>query len=225
MYGQSTGEIMPLPWKPKRYPSRAEKQSWDDFVDLVDDANDMVVVCRLRGFVAAKSFYWGQKHGFNVSEPKALENRVLDAELQLERLAHLIRKVEDRTFTVQFRKGDIDIVDPSQSLEGWPLIVAGVLVVVGAVALAKHLWDELEDVERKYRILDGATDKAFCQEGSPQTCAAWKAYKVSSGLAETRKEAGSISSGLGDKLKTGAKWGLAIAIPLIVLAFVWRSQK
>ncbi len=227
MYGQDTGGLIPLPYNPKSYPTRGEKDMWDRFVDLVDDSNDLAIVCRLLGANAAESFFWGRKHGFNVSEPSALENRVIRAELELQRLSYLIRKVEDRRLTVQYKNGDFDIVEPkqTQSLEGWPLIVAGVIVVVGAVALAKYLWDELEDVQRNYRILDGATDQMFCQEGSPQTCAEWQAYKVSSKLDERRKAADSISDGLGATLKKGAQWGVAIAIPIILLAFLWRSRK
>lgn len=224
MYGQDTGGL-PFVLVPDSYPTRAEQAKWDELLDLVDDCTDKVYVCRLLGANAAASFFWGQKHGFNVKKPVELEKRVVEAEVKLDNLKNVIRKVEDHDFTIQFNKGDIDIVDPSQNLDGWPIILAGFVIVVGVISLADWIWDELDDCQRNYRILDRATDKVFCTEGTPETCAEWKAYKVESGLEERKKLAEGITSGLGKKLKTGAQWGIAVAIPLIVLAFLWRSRK
>jgi hypothetical protein len=224
VYGQETGEIIPRSFNPERYPTRAEQAKWAELVHLVDQAGDKTLICRLLVSNAAAGYFWGRNHGIDIPKPADIETRVLDAESKFDNLLNLIRRVEDNELSVQFNKGDIDIVDPSQNLDGFLLIAGGAVLVIGAVALASWIWNELDDCERELRIINGATDKVFCEQGTPETCAEWKAYKVEARIDERQKLADDIGSGLGAKLKTGAQWGIAIAIPLILLAFLWRRK-
>jgi hypothetical protein len=211
--------------EPERMPTRFEQAKWDKLVRRVDLLGDRVLVCRLLGANYGAAYLWGMERDIDVTPPADLENRFLAAEKKYNRLLSLVRKVQDNELAVRFRNGDIDIVDPTQNMGAFLLVAIGAVVLLGAVALAGYLWNELGDCEKELRIINGATDKAFCEEESSETCAEWKKYKIEARIDERKNWADKISTGLGTSIKTGAKWGLAVAIPLVVAAFIWRDQK
>jgi len=209
---------------PTRYPTAAERSQWMSLVNRVDQMHDRVLVCRLLAANAAIAYNYGLKNGIATTSPKNITDRLINAEAEISRMRAFVRRVQDKTAAVQFRNGDLDIVDPgNQGLDGFFLILGGVVLVAGAIALAGYLWAELGDCERDFRVLDGATDKVFCSDPDSDTCKDWQQTKIDSGFAERKTWAQKIADGIGPVVKTGSSWGIAIAIPVLLMAYLWRK--
>ena len=222
MIGQ---EIPPIPLMPDRYPTGAERALWEKARRLADAMADRVSILRLLGINAGITWSFAQKHGFGIDKPAELEKRTIDLEEKVNGVIHLIRKVEDHDLAIQYTGDDINIVDPDQNF-GFPFVVVGIGVVVlaGLVGTLLYYKSEYDEIRPKYNNLLVATDRMFCKEDSPETCAEWIRYKEDTGYTKRRTLVERITDGLGAATRTGAKWGLTIGIPLIIGWLMWTRK-
>jgi len=204
----------------ERFPGRLmnadEQELWNRALRLLDSTTDYVVGLKMLALNAGLTWGFAQNHGLQLSKPVDLETRVLELSKKLRQVKELVRKVEDRELAVQFRGTDIDIVDPNfQGFSGLPLIIAGAIVLTGLIAGLLYYKKEADEVRPKYNNLLKATDKVFCKEGSPETCAEWKAYKKQTGYTQRQTVAEKIFAAIEQPVKTGAKYGTAILLGLV----------
>lgn len=222
MLGQEITPVQnPLP---ARVMTNHEQAKWDQALDLLDDLSDYVVLLKLLGTNAGASWWFAQKHGFMMAKPAELERRVIELEHKISNVRDLVRRVEDHELSVQFVGGDINIVDPSGDLGALLLIIGGALILAGLVGTLIYYKKEADDIRPKYNRLLAATDKVFCKEGSPETCAEWERYKQEKGYNKRKSLAQKIGEGIGRSAAFGAKWGLMIGIPILVLTFMWKNR-
>jgi len=205
--------------------TRKESDLWATAQRLTDDLADYIVLLKLLNLNAAGAWWFATDKGIAFQKPAELERKLLELETKVSRMRELIRRVEDRDLSLQFRAGDIDIVDSSQNLDGWPIILAGVVIAAGIIAALYYYKSEADDLRPKYNRLLTATDRVFCKEGSPDTCAEWKQYKRDSGYTQRKSLADKIGDGLGKTVGAGSRWGLTIAIPLIALLLLYRGRR
>ena len=212
---------------PERYPTGAERALWEKARRLAEEMADRVTILRLLGINAGITWSFAQKHGFDMAKPVGLEKRTIDLEEKIDRVIHLIRKVEDHQLAIRYNGGDIDIVDPDDQNFGFPwiVVVAGVVILAGVVGTLLYYKSEYDDIRPKYNNLLTATDRMFCKEDSPETCAEWTRYKEDTGYTKRRTLVERITDGLGSATRTGAKWGLTIGIPLLIGWLAWSHKK
>ncbi len=216
------GQQDPIPKPPLNLPAklmdRGEQALWDRALVKLDELEDTIALLQLLSFNAALTWAFAQKHGLPMTKPDQLESQLIELEAKVNRTKELMRKAEDRELGVQFRNGDIDIVDPSgQHFGAVLLIVGGVIVLAGLVAALYHYKTESDEIRPKYNNLLAATDAAFCKPGSPDTCAEWKAYRKSSGYTARKSLAEKIGDEIGSPVKTGLQWGVAAGIAILAL--------
>lgn len=224
MIGQ---EIPSIPRMPDRYPTGAERSIWEKAKRLAEGLSDRVTILRLQGINAGITWSFAQRQGIDLQKPIELEKRTIDLEEKVNRVIHLIRKVEDHNLAIQYTGDDIDIVDPGDQNFGFPFVVVGIGVVVlaGLVGTLLYYKSEYDEIRPKYNNLLVATDRMFCKDASPETCAEWTRYKEDTGYTKRRTLVERITDGLGAATRTGAKWGLTIGIPLIIGWLMWSARK
>jgi hypothetical protein len=202
-----------------------QRRLWTKAVSRVDELRDKMLVLGMLNTNAAMAYEWGTQRGISVDSPAPLEQRYLDLDQRFSKLLQSVQRVENHTWGVQFRDGDIDIVDPQSEISGVLLVIAGVVVIAGLIATTYMLTTENDELAKDYRVLSAATDKKFCKQGSPKTCAEWKKFKRESGYDDRKSVIEKITDGIGEAATTGTKWGLGIAIPIALVAFLWSQKK
>ena len=212
---------------PGRYLTSSERALWQSALKKTDDLNDYVIALRMMNINAAWTWLFAQKYGLTMTKPDRLENQLLDLDAKVKRVKELVRKVEDLELAVAFRDGDLDIVELPSNLQGIILVAAGVVVLAGLIAALYHYKTEADEIRPKYNNLLKATDQTFCTQGSPDTCAEWKAYKTKAGYTKRQTVAEKIISGIKKPIQIGAKYGTTILIGLVgvALASVFFGRK
>lgn len=205
--------------------TRAQQQRWNRAKRTAFDLRDRLYALRYLNVNAGMAYKWGRDHGFDPKSPEPVEYRAMDIEQRLNRIIQAMDRVEAKKWGIQFTAGDIDIVDPQTDMGGVLLIVAGVVVIAGLSAVLYKMKADLDDVTHQYNVISKATDRMFCKEGSPQTCAEWQAYKTKERFAERKTVVDSILENVGQAAATGSKWGLGLLIPIAAVAFLWSERK
>lgn len=130
---------------------------------------------------------------------------------------------------VRFRGGDIDIMAPPGTSDDELAQYHGfgiVMIVIGIVVVASIAWtlatrhDENKLLKRKYDKAIREADSIICANPSSPMCQKWTEKKRSvehmkRKTAFERLENGAQS--IMSSIVSGSKWGVALAIPLIVL--------
>lgn len=145
----------------------------------------------------------------------------------------LIRGVEEHTLGITFSDNDVNIVKTQEQgeLKGWfipILVVAGVALLIGAIADTLRQRKKLEEVEKAFKGATDFADKRFCADPASPLCAEWKQTK---NLEQYRSNETIIDrlskavSETGAKISSGLGVGLAIAVPLILWSWFGKRAK
>lgn len=227
MIGQETTPTRPLRM---RKPSAQQNAVWLSALRLVDECSDLMLIDRQLAELAEIEWKFAKQNGLSMDSPAEIEKRLIDAETGFVQLRHLIRRVQNHDLAIQFRPdGDFDIVDPHQGEQGlgWVWLVVGGLIIIAAAAIAglKYYRKEFKNIQSKYNPLVRATDRMFCQQGSPETCAEWQRFREREGYTEKLDIIDEIGRSIGHAGSTGVRWGLSIGLPLVALWLLWSLRK
>lgn len=220
MIGQDDIVIRPPQRVRGNFPNARQRQKWSKAVALLDRTDDNVALLGLLGFNAGIMWQWCQQNNLRMPKPDMLEQKTLALKSGIDELKHLVRKVEDRQLGLQFRDGDIDIVEPQSDFSGIVvLIVVGAIVYAGLVAAIVAYHEKSEKLRTDYNDLLHGTEQ-FIKTQAPEKLDAWKTHKQQSGFSERE----SIISQIGSSMKSGAKWGIGLAVAIAVVGLAWRKK-
>lgn len=148
----------------------------------------------------------------------------LDRKIQL-----AIGAVMTHDLGIRFRGGDIDIMAPPGTSDdelaqyqglGVVLILTGIVVVASiAWTLAKR-HDQVKLIQAKYIPLIRYCENVICADPTSDMCRKYMQHKQSIDFKSREYAARQSENGadtIMNTLHTGVKWGIAIAIPLIVI--------
>lgn len=211
-----------------RMPTSAEQAKWDEALELVSNFSDMVYannltmtnIAAMHGFAVAK--------GSAVPEPLKLESDLIDAENQLARVQKAMRGVQDKRYGIQLVAGDINIVSPKDSGDLGFLIAVGIGIGVGLVIGGLTVWLlEERKQARHWRVrskaMEQVLDDDFKSRG-PEAFDEWVAFKSGEEITARAETSDSIFSSIGKTLKKGLGWGVAVAIALLAVGFLWKRR-
>lgn len=158
------------------------------------------------------------------TELEELEQKFFELNDKLEEIKRAIRMAEDHKLGIrQSGPRDIDFIElPEYSISGLIIpIIAGVVVLAGAIAAAVYLQRENLELTIKYARLLTATDEMFCDDAGSSLCANWEQTKKEAKYDQNMTIAESLKKGI-KTVAGGAATGLILAIGLIVFL---RSRK
>jgi hypothetical protein len=207
-------------------PGQAAK--WRKLQRLASDVSARLDLLSAYGDNEIGAYLFWSPRSPGLPDPRPLSQEVSNIQAGFRQTLDAIDKVDAGVFGLQFRDdGDINIVDPRpDDLSGWPWVVAGVVIVAG---LAWGLYERdksARTITKRFNALSGATDRMFCEQSTPETCAEWKAWKIESGYGEQKSALDSAIDSIGRAGTIGAKWGLIVGLPLaIYMVSQWLQKK
>lgn len=156
--------------------------------------------------------------------------QAINTEQELDRKIQLaIGAVMTHDLGIRFRAGDIDLMAPPGTSDdelaqyqglGVVLILTGIVVVASiAWTLAKR-HDQVKLIRSKYIPLIRYSESVICADPTSDMCQKYKQKKQSIEFKSREYAAAQSEDGadtIMNTLQTGVKWGIAIAIPLIVI--------
>lgn len=172
-----------------------------------------------------------------------LEQRRFDIARKVGRLNNLLNGIEAERLGIRLAKNqnDLDIYaspdatndeianwqEPALGIAPVVFIIAGVLIVAGAVAAAYKVMEANTEITAEYNKLLAETDKKYCSVPGSDLCKKWLSrksqqdYQQKTAVAEqVKNEISSIGSGISSGLSTG----LMLALPLVAL-YVFSRDK
>ena len=154
-------------------------------------------------------------------------------------LKKLIAFADNREIGVEFTAGgkEINFVAPPgttdeqmlkyTSLDG-PLVIIGIIVVVAVIGYIIYLRELNSGREKMLKRLVMHNNDRFCKDKDTPECQAWLKERDSEGYNKNDKEILGLTSTIkkiGKSLLGGAKWGIALAIPLVLGYFYFTKTK
>ena len=214
-----------LKWE--RGPTSREMNIWNRLLSQHHRAGQAIVACAAQFHCAVIVSQFAKKWNISIDDiPAELEQRFLEIKTKYDRLTRAIRGVEDHTLGVSFRGSDVDILATSQESavkQGFgalPLIIAGVIVVAGAVAVAYWATQNAIDTINQARALVQRADKKFCTDPSGQVCIDWKSVKADTEFVKHESLADTIKSGI-----TGVGSGIALGVLALIGISLFLRRK
>jgi hypothetical protein len=133
------------------------------------------------------------------------------------------------------KNGDIDIVAPSwmtkeqiAGLLGWIIpVVVGLVILVAVIDQWRRARREADKLATKYNAIVKATDATFCENPDSQKCQAWGEMKVKNEFEQRKTfsdKIGDFIGKAGTAVKKGGAIGIALAIPLLIWAFMPKKK-
>lgn len=202
--------------------TRAQVAKWEQARERASKIGDLIWCAKQLAINASIAYTFGQSRGIAVQSPAALEAELIDLEQRYSRIKQAMDRVDARTWGVHFRADDIDIIEPPAEMGGVILVIAGVVAVAALGAALYAMWQEARESNRKFNALLGATDQALCT--SPDTCAEWQQVKADMGYEQRQGVVDDALDSIGQAATTGTKWGLALAIPIALIALLWDRK-
>lgn len=216
----------------ERAPTRSELSQWDKLIQQYHKAQNAIDACNLWLGLLQNLQSFAEENGFQAPriDPSLLQ-LLDDIKQRFAALTRGIRGVEDHTLGVHYRYkvtsagntpfDDIDIVAPSEEsadAHGFGaigIVIVGVIVVVGAIALAYWATKNAIETADQLESLVKKADKALCSDPTSTICQKWKADKLETNFEERASLADSISSGVtkvGSTIVLGALALLALSL-------------
>lgn len=220
--------------EPERAPTAEESRIWERSAKLshVVTRKSQIVKLQYRNALLTGQFAAARKIDLSEPELSALEQRMILALREIESLNTACAEVENLRLGIRKNGNDLDIVQPSASESGylgWIIPAIGVAVVAGGI-LARwiYLEKEVDYIRGRYNGILVRTDQLLCKNPLSKTCAEWTAAKKSGDYQKRLGLIDSISetlSSFAGGAATGAKWGLLLAIPLLLWLYLPRRKE
>lgn len=229
MLGQETKKTIPYA-EPERAPNARELALWERADQLSQKVVLLSYVIKLQYKNMLLVAQFCKANGIQFQEPTAViaEQKMIIALKGVEELKPLMEAVRNLQYGIRVSAAgdDLDIVQPVNAGSfGWIIpAVVGAVALVGLIARWIYLEKEVTYVHQQYNDILKRSDAALCKDPASKLCADWKAAKQTQGY---EKRTGIIESALSTVkgwAQTGISWGLAIAIPLLVLIY-WPKRK
>jgi hypothetical protein len=229
MFGQEIKK--PIPYaEGERGPNSQELALWNRAEDLAKSVvlRAYVVKLQYKNMLLVAQFAATNK--IQLNEPTAVdtEQRMIAALKQVEELRPIMDAVRNMEYGVRMNAAgtDLEILQPSNNGSfGWIIPAAiGAVILVGIISRWVYLEKEVTYIQGQYNGILTRSDAALCKDPNSKTCADWKAVKASGGYEKRVGIIDSALSALKGAAQTGISWGLAIAIPLLVLIY-WPKRK
>lgn len=213
----------------ERPPTDHENSLWDRAEALKKKVILLATIMRLRHKQLMRAAQFAAAHGvpFDAGELPGLESRMLAVLSQIEQYRRLHCDVNGQQLGVKpsATGDDLDIVQPqeSDSFGGWPLIVAGVIILIGIIARWIYVENEVTTISEKYNHVLTKTDNEFCKDPSSKLCQDWQAEKKTGDLAKNETLVDSVKRAMGT-VGSGIGTGLMLIIPLLALMYLPRKR-
>lgn len=217
----------------------AELRVWNKFKKSVKLAHLESLISFWREGQLNIQIRFAKRHALPVSTvPQKSIDELTEVRKKIDHLARLIGFAESGEIGVSFSKGDMNFVAPKgttteqmaiyTSLGGGPAIIVGIIIIVAVVAYIYYLRKLNAEREKMLKKMVKHNNDRFCKNKNTSECQAWLKERETegynrndleiSGLTETINEVGST-------LLSGGKWGIGIAIPLVVAYMLWQKDK
>lgn len=227
-----------------RAPTAKELKLYNRLQSTVKRAALTVVLNDSLAWQTQEALAYGLQQGERIPmTPIDLEQRRFDLSRKVGRLVNLVNSIEQQKLGIRLSKNqnDLDIYaspeanddeiakwqEPSFGIHPVVWVIAGVLIVAGALAAAYKIMEANTAITAEYNRLLAETDKKYCSVPSSDLCKKWLSrkseqdYQQKVGLADqARKEIASIGSGISSGLSTG----LLLALPIVAL-YVFSRDK
>lgn len=158
------------------------------------------------------------------------------------KVAHLKRLIafaEEGKIGVEFTAGkEMNFVAPPgttdeqmlvyTSLQGLPLIIVGIVIVLAVIGYIYYLRKLNSGREKMLKRLVLHNNDRFCKDKDTPECRAWLKERETEGYSKNDSQIAGLEKAMeevGKSMLGGAKWGIAIAIPLVLAYFYFQREK
>lgn len=211
-------------------PTGAQVALWERFKQVAKRADLEIRANKLRAVNLALGVQFAKRKGIplNVDAAGLLE-QVKRIDAKNERLKNVIMAVELEELGLRFVNNDIDIMaHPGTSpdlvakyqLSGWPIIVAGIVVVTVVIGWLAALRQQNAELESKLSASIDDVDALLCGDPGSDNCKEWNQIKAQNRYDERESMIamlGQAAKNFPDTVKKIASIGLAIVIPLAII--------
>ena len=221
--------------------SAKETKVWEKFKQSVLLADMETQVSLYRRANLGMQVRFGQRYSIPADGITQKQHDEIDEiRRKVAHLKRLITFAENGEIGVEFTAGgkEMNFVAPPgttdeqmlvyTSLQGLPLIIVGIIIVVAVIAYIYYLRELNAGREKMLKRMVKHNNDRFCKDKDTPECRAWLKEREDEGYNKNDSEIAGLTgtmNEIGKSLLGGAKWGLAIAIPLVLAYFYFQREK
>jgi hypothetical protein len=235
--GQETPARIPF-YESERLPNAKEREMWERAMKIATRTVQKSYLLKYQWAQVKTISDFAKKAGAALDEPRIAElaDRMFAALKEIETLKDVMCKVNQNKLGVRMSANgqDLDIVQPGESepvLEGdfgWiiPVIILAI-IVIGIIARWIYLEDEVGDLNDQFDGVIERSDKALCKDPNSQQCQDWQKTKADSSYYKRETiidKLKNAAAGAGGFVKSNLKWGLIVAVPLLLMLYAPRRK-
>lgn len=221
-------------------PTQAQVAFWDAFKQVARRAA-LETQSTMLEFEQLKTLYaFRQSKGMPVGfDPVAIAAQAKTVYDRGEKLKNSISGVELGTLGLRFGSGEIDIMAPpgtsddviaNYALNGWPIIIAGIVVGGSIIAWLSASRQQASELGGKLSALKDDGDSLMCADPSSQLCAEWTKAKELSGyerrenvIDQIEQQAAALPDAV-KKFSAGLGVGVAVAAVAVAGYLLWAKK-
>ena len=219
-------------------PTAAQVALWNRFKQVAKRADLEIRANKLRAVNLALGVQFAKRNQIALpfdAVPLLEQMKRIDA--KNERLKRTIMAVELEELGLRFRNNDIDIMaHPGTSpdvvakyqLSGWPIIIAGIVVVTVVIAWLAALRQQNAEIGPKLSGMVDDVDSLLCGDPADPKCVEWNKIKEQNKYHERENLIDSIEKAakqFPDTVKKVAGIGLAVVIPLAIIYMAFALDR
>lgn len=219
-------------------PTAAQVALWNRFKLVAKRADLEIRANKLRAVNLALGVQFASRNQIALpfhAVPLLAQMKHIDA--QNERLKTTIMAVELEELGLRFRNNDIDIMaHPGTSpdviakyqLSGWPIIVAGIVVVTVVIAWLAAERQKNAEIGPKLSGMVDDVDSLLCGDPADPKCVEWVKIKEQNKYHERENLIDSLEQAakkFPDTVKKVASMGLAIIVPLAIIYMAFAMDR
>ena len=238
MMGQETTPTKIPFYESERLPNAKEREMWERAMKIATRTVQRAYLLKYQWTQIKTIAAFAKKAGAVIEEPKIAElaDRMFAALKEIEFLKDVMCQVNQNKLGVRMSENgqDLDIVQPGESepvLEGdfgWiiPVIILAI-IVIGIIARWIYLEDEVGDLNDQFDGVIERSDKALCKDPNSQQCKDWLKTKADSSYYKRETiidKLKNAAAGAGGFVKSNLKWGLIVAVPLLLMLYAPRRK-
>lgn len=211
---------------------RRKVDGWLKSVERLDRASFLVDLHVVQYAVALD---FGKKMGIALPGIGDIAEKSKLLRLAINRAKRWAVLLKSGALGVQFSEGDFSILAPPgtsddviadyKSMGMIVAFVVGAIVAVGVIAYVALLESHNTTLVKRIETLRYDAGAKFCDDPNSVICQTWLQREKAEGYKQTEGKIESVKkwlSGAAESAKTGLGWGIAIAIPLVL---IWLSGK
>lgn len=207
--------------------SRSQVRLWGRARRYAAALNKMVNACVAMGENITDGVRIARANGIDLPQSVAYISDIQQLQAVDSRIQRIIEGVELGNLGIRtciHRSNDLDVMannddEAGQYLSGISLIIIGAVVVYGIITVTYSQFQRAQRITKAYESNNAYVDNILCSVPGSTQCTAWDAQKRSVAHLERKswwEDMIEMANRLTRNVVTGSKWGVMIAIPMIV---------